>query len=115
MNATAINKITETADTLRRWVTAAENLGEAITACEKVALVLEATIGLWQAADYTYKGREIATHAASVLLELHIQTAGTERRTKKLLAKRVAAHALRSRLRNISANYYLVEKERLGQ
>ena len=114
MNATAINKITETADTLRRWVTAAENLAEAIAAGEKVALVLETTIGLWQAADYTYKGREIATHAASVLID-SLMSATADRRTKKVVARRNAAHTLFSRLQRIRHEFSLAEKERLGQ
>ena len=111
MNATAINKITETADTLRRWLNAAENLDEAIAAGEKVALVLETTIGLWQAADYTYKGREIAFHAATVLIDMKAQAAVGS--TKKALARRALADELFNRLQRLRHEFHLAEMERL--
>ena len=112
MNATAINKITETADTLRRWVTAAGNLEEAVAACEKVALVLETTMGLWQAARYAYKGREIAFHASIALTDMRLASCA-DRRNKKTVALREAANMMQDRLEQIRIDFRRAEMERL--
>jgi hypothetical protein len=108
MNTTAMNRVTETATTLRKWLYAAEGLGETITVCEKLALILETTIGLWQAADYTYKGREIALQASNVLMDARLQSRGPGH------AKRIAGDDLFIRLRVISNQFHLAEVERLG-
>ena len=110
MDANAMNKMVETADTMRRWVTAAGTLEEAVAACEKVALVLETTMGLWQAARYAYKGREIATHAAAKLIDMRL-AASAERRTKRAVARRDAAHRVWSRLEQIRIDFRQAEKE----
>jgi hypothetical protein len=107
MNLTAVNRVTETATTLRRWLYAAEGLDQTIAACEKIALILETTIGLWQAADYTYKGREIALQASNVLMDARLQSRAGH-------AKMVLADNLYNRLRVISHEFHLAEIERLG-
>jgi hypothetical protein len=108
MNVTAINKVTDTATTMRRLLYSADGLAETIAACEKLALILETTIGLWQAADYTYKGREIALQASNVLMDARAKSRGLGD------AKRIAVANLYDRLRVISHQFHLAEVERLG-
>jgi len=112
MDANTMNKMVETADTMRRWVTAAGNLEEAVAACEKVALVLETTMGLWQAARYAYKGREIAFHASIWLTDMRL-AACAERSTKKAVALREAARRVQDRLEQIRVDFRRAEKEQL--
>lgn len=113
MNATAekTNGVIQVKDTLRGWLVEAGDLHAAIAAGEKVALVLDSTLGLWVAADYAYKGREIAEMAFG-LLDGYIYSPSSK--TRYGHTTRDKAALLAERLERISFRYRAAEQERLG-
>ncbi len=105
MNALQANRVQEVAARLRGMINDAEKVGDLRVACEKIALILDSTLGVWLAADYTYKGREIAKYARETLRAKILES-------KPILDKGKYAR-VDQELASIVMRYHAAEQERL--